>query len=374
MYLKELRINNFRNCREAVLDFSPNVNCFIGLNGAGKTNLLDAIYYLSFCKSYFGGVENQNILHEENFFSILGNYRREEDLSETCHCILERGKLKQFKLNKKEYSRLSDHIGRYPLVMVSPYDRDLINDGSEQRRRYIDSVISQFDRMYLGDLIAYNKALAQRNALLKRFVGEGYFDRNMLEIWDMRMEEPAVRIFHRRKDFSQNFSPVFQKYYEIISGGKERVDIIYESQLENISFLDLMRQNIEKDRALRYSSSGIHKDDLSFKIDGCPVKYYASQGQQKSFVVAIKLAQFDYIRDKTFVKPILLLDDLFDKLDEERATQLIRLAGGDYFGQVFISDTQYDRIQKLFEDYNSDHRIFEVANGVIRSNQLGEKE
>lgn len=363
--MSELRVNNFRNCREAVLTFSPNINCFIGLNGAGKTNLLDAIYYLSFCKSYFGSVENQNILHGEEFFSILGNYRREEELSETCHCVLERGKAKQFKLNKKEYGRLSEHIGRYPLVMVSPYDRDLINDGSEQRRRYVDSVISQFDKLYLSDLITYNKALAQRNALLKRFSEGGYFDRNMLEIWDARMEEPAVRIFHRRKDFAESFIPVFQRYYEMISGAKERVEISYESQLENTPFPELMRRSEEKDRALRYSSAGIHKDDLGFKIDGFPVKYFGSQGQQKSFVVAIKLAQFDYIRDKTGVKPILLLDDVFDKLDDERVHQLIGLAGSDYFGQVFISDTQYERIRRLFEAYRPDYRIFEVVEGAI---------
>lgn len=366
MYLKELRVNNFRNCRESVLGFSPNINCFIGRNGAGKTNLLDAIYYLSFCKSYFGNIETQNILHEERFFSIMGIYQRDEEQTETCHCVLERGKAKQFKLNKKEYGRLADHIGRYPLVMVSPYDRDLINEGSEQRRRYIDSVISQFDKMYLNDLLTYNKALAQRNALLKRFAEGGYFDRNMLEIWDAQMADPAQRIYHRRKDFAESFCPVFQKYYDMISNSAEKVAIVYESRLEQTSFSDLMQQNLEKDKILRYTSGGIHRDELIFHIGDYPVKHFGSQGQQKSFVVAIKLAQFDYIFEKTGIKPILLLDDVFDKLDDERVGQLIRLAGSDYFGQVFISDTQHERIRQLFKDYKPDYRIFEVTEGQAK--------
>ena len=348
MFLKELKIANFRNCKEVELLFSPNINCFIGKNGAGKTNLLDAVYYLSFCKSYFGNLEQQNITHNENFFSILGTYQR-NDNAETCQCVLERGKAKQFKLNKKEYDRLADHIGRYPLVMVSPYDIDLINAGSDERRRYVDSVVSQFNRTYLDDLITYNKALTQRNALLKQFSETGYFDRNMLEIWDMRMEMPAHRIFEIRKAFAESFTPVFQKHYSLISNEAETVEIEYESTLSETPFLEVMRQAQEKDRVLRFSSAGIHKDNLTFKINGFPVKYFGSQGQQKSFLVAMKLAQFDYIREKTGVKPILLLDDVFDKLDDERVKQLVQLAGSDYFGQVFITDTQQARIKQIFK-------------------------
>jgi DNA replication and repair protein RecF len=365
MYLKELKIANFRNCKEIELCFSPNINCFIGKNGAGKTNLLDAVYYLSFCKSYFGNLEQQNITHECDFFSILGTYQHNEN-TETCHCVLEKGKAKQFKLNKKEYDRLADHIGRYPLVMVSPYDTDLINAGSDERRRYVDSVVSQFNRNYLNDLITYNKALIQRNALLKQFAETGYFDRNTLEIWDMRMELPAHRIFEIRKTFAESFTPVFQKYYSMISNAAETVEIEYESTLDTMPFLELMRQSLEKDRILRYSTAGIHKDNLTFKINGFPVKYFGSQGQQKSFLVAMKLAQFDYIREKTGVKPILLLDDVFDKLDDDRVKQLVQLTGGDYFGQVFITDTQQARIEQIFKEHSIDHRIFIMENGGMK--------
>ena len=364
MYLKELKIANFRNCKEVEILFSPNINCFIGKNGAGKTNLLDAVYYLSFCKSYFGNLEQQNITHQEKFFSILGVYQRNET-TETCQCVLERGKTKQFKLNKKEYDRLSEHIGRYPVVMVSPYDTDLINDGSDERRRYVDSVVSQFNRNYLNDLITYNKALMQRNALLKQFSESGYFNRNILEIWDMRMELPAHRIFEIRKIFAESFTPVFQKFYSMISNAAETVEIAYESTLHETPFLELMQQSQEKDRILRYTTAGIHKDNLTFKINGFPVKYFGSQGQQKSFLVAMKLAQFDYIREKTDIKPILLLDDVFDKLDDERVKQLVRLAGSDYFGQVFITDTQQARIKQIFKGHSIDHRIFYVENGGI---------
>jgi DNA replication and repair protein RecF len=364
MYLKELKIANFRNCKEIDIAFSPSINCFVGKNGAGKTNLLDAVYYLSFCKSYFGNLEQQNITHNADFFSILGAYQRGEHV-ESCHCVLERGKPKQFKLNKKEYDRLADHIGRYPLVMVSPYDTDLINAGSDERRRYVDSVVSQFNRNYLDDLITYNKALTQRNALLKQFAETGYFDRNMLEIWDMRMELPAHRIFEIRKTFAESFSPVFQKFYSMVSNAAETVEMAYESTLYETSFRELMQQSLERDRMLRYSAAGIHKDNLIFKINGFPVKYFGSQGQQKSFLVAMKLAQFDYIREKTGIKPILLLDDVFDKLDDERVKQLVQLTGSDYFGQVFITDTQQARIKQIFKGHSVDHRIFQVEDGEI---------
>jgi len=366
MYLKELKIANFRNCKEIELLFSPNINCFIGKNGAGKTNILDAVYYLSFCKSYLGNLEQQNITHEENFFSILGSYQR-YDNTETCQCILERGKPKQFKINKKEYERLSDHIGRYPVVMVSPYDTDLINAGSDERRRYVDSVVSQFNRTYLDDLITYNKALTQRNALLKQFAETGYFDNNMLEIWDIRMELPAHRIFDIRKSFAESFTPVFQKYYNLISNAAESVEIEYESSLLETPFLELMRQSLERDRILRFSTTGIHKDNLIFKINGFPVKYFGSQGQQKSFLVAMKLAQFDYINEKTGIKPILLLDDVFDKLDDDRVKQLVQLTGSDYFGQVFITDTQQARIKQIFKGHNIDRRIFNIEDGKIKN-------
>ncbi|MDD4848832.1 MAG: DNA replication and repair protein RecF [Bacteroidales bacterium] len=366
MYLNELKISDFRNIHEADLTFSPGINCFIGNNGAGKTNLLDAVYYLSFCKSYFNFVENQNIMHDAPFFAIHGKYQFDEQTLDLCQCILERGKPKIFKLNKKEYDRLADHIGRYPLVMVSPYDRDLINNGSDVRRRYIDSVISQFDRMYLDDLIVYNKALAQRNALLRRFFETGFFDHSQLEVWNLRMEMPAMRIHNRRKNFIEEFRPVFQNYYQQISESSETVNILYDSKLNTDSFLSLQEKALEKDRMVKYSTAGIHKDDFDFLIENFPIKNFGSQGQQKSFLVSIKLAQFEYIKEKMGnIKPILLLDDIFDKLDQKRVNQLIQLAGSNYFGQVFISDTQQDRIDQIFKDSHVDRKIFKVEKGTV---------
>lgn len=366
MYLKELKIAGFRNIETAEMVFSSGINCFIGDNGAGKTNLLDAVYYLSFCKSYFNFIENQNIKHDAPFFAIHGKYQFDDQTLDLCQCVLERGKSKIFKLNKKEYERLADHIGRYPLVMVSPYDRDLINNGSDVRRRYMDSVISQFNKIYLNDLIVYNKALAQRNALLRVFFDTGFFDREQLEIWNLRMEAPALRIFNQRQNFIDEFRPIFQSYYQKISESNELVDILYDSQLSSESFLILQEKALEKDRILKYSTAGIHKDDFVFKIGGFPVKNFGSQGQQKSFLVSIKLAQFEYIKEKMGgIKPILLLDDIFDKLDNKRVNQLIQLAGSNYFGQVFVSDTQQERIQQIFKGNPIGQRIFNVEKGVV---------
>lgn len=366
MYIKELKISGFRNLKEVEISLSSGINCFIGNNGAGKTNLLDAIYYLSFCKSYFNAIDTQNITHNAPFFAIHGKYQFDEQTSDLCQCIFERGKTKHFKLNTKEYDRLADHIGRYPLVMVSPYDRDLINNGSEVRRRYIDSVISQFNRIYLDDLIVYNKALAQRNSLLRHFCDSGFFDNAQLEIWNQHMEAPAVRIHQQRKEFIEAFNPVFQSYYQQISNSNETVNINYESQLNTTSFLKLQEQSLHKDRILKYTTAGIHKDDFNFKISKYPIKNFGSQGQQKSFLVAIKLAQFEYIKNKMGgVKPILLLDDIFDKLDDSRVNQIIKLAGSNFLGQVFISDTQQDRIEQIFKDSHLEKNIFLVENGTV---------
>lgn len=370
MYLQKLKLVNFKNYKQAELKFSEKINCFVGNNAAGKTNILDAIYYLSFCKSYFNSLDNQNIMHYSDFFNIIGNYRNQEDADDSISCLQKRNARKVFKLNKKEYERLADHIGRIPLVMISPYDRDLINEGSEVRRKYIDGVISQFDHFYLNNLIDYNKTLAQRNVLLKYFAEQRSFDIVSLQIWDEKLVKFGFDLFEKRKIFLDEFNPLFEKYYQYLSGGKEHVEIVYDSQLKEKPFRELLVETVEKDRILRYTTVGIHKDDLAFLLDTYPVKRFGSQGQQKSFVIAIKLAQFEYTRIKKEFKPILLFDDIFDKLDDERVQQIVKLVSENNFGQVFITDTQRQRIEGIFTGMQISHKIFSVRNGVVAEKQI----
>ena len=366
MYLQKLTLNNFKNYEAAEMLFSEKINCFIGANGAGKTNVLDAVYYLSFCKSYFNAADQQNIKHDSQFFSIHGLYQRTGKTPDLVGCVQKRATKKSFKVNKKEVDRLADHIGMIPLVMISPYDRDLINDGSELRRRFIDGVIAQFDPVYLDALLIYNKALQQRNALLKQFAEQQRFEADLLQLWDAQMVAPATLIHEKRNAFLAQFKPIFQKYYETVSGGSETVEIQYESALSHESLLQLLAKSLPRDKATRYTNVGIHKDDLHFIIDGYPLKKFGSQGQQKSFVIAVRLAQFDFTFDRLGYKPILLLDDIFDKLDDQRVAKLVQLVGNDRFGQVFITDTQRQRIELLFEGSQIDHKIFVVDAGTVR--------
>ena len=366
MYLHELKLTNFKNCESAELRLSPNVNCFVGLNGAGKTNILDAIYYLSFCKSFFVATDKQNIRHEQEFFAIHGVYRHDEKDDDQVSCVQKRDAKKSFRFNKKEYDRLAAHIGKFPLVMISPYDADLINGGSELRRKFIDGVISQFDPLYLNALLKYNRALQQRNTQLKQFAETRTFDRELLRLWEDQMAQHADDIHQKRQQFLADFLPFFQHYYEIVSGGTEKVNVIYESRLDEKPLGDLFEESLMHDRYSGYTNVGIHKDDLEFALDGHPLKKFGSQGQQKSFVVSIRLAQFDFNFQRIGYKPILLLDDIFDKLDDQRVMKLVRLVGDDHFGQVFITDTQQGRVEKLFENTNIDHKIFEVEKGHVR--------
>lgn len=363
MYLHKLKLNNFKNYPATELQFSEKINCFIGDNGAGKTNILDAIYYLSFCKSYFNPIDSQNIRHGEDFFAVHGNYFRNAEKKDNISCIQKKNTRKHFKRNKKEYERLADHIGLLPLVMISPYDRDLINEGSEARRKYIDGVISQFDHLYLDNLLKYNKALNQRNILLKRFAEANYFDHSSLEIWNEQLIKYGYNIYERRKNFLDDFIRIFQHYFGFISGGKEKVSIEYNSQLHEENLENLLGASLDKDRILKYTTTGVHKDDLDFRIEDYPVKKFGSQGQQKSFVIAIKLAQFEYTKNIKGFKPILLFDDIFDKLDDQRVGMIIQLVSEDSFGQVFITDTQRKRIEKLFHEVKIDHKIYEIENG-----------
>ena len=371
MYLNRLKLNQFKNCDEADLVLSPKINCFIGNNGAGKTNILDALYYLSFCSSYFSKIDSLSVKHDTEYFAIHGWYNNNDNIEDHVSCTFKKNSKKSIKRNSEEYSRLADHIGLYPLVMVSPYDRDLINEGSESRRKYIDGVISQFDKTYLNDLINYNKALSQRNSLLKQFSDSGYWDESLIQMWDHSLIPLGNAIYNKREAFLKEFIPVFQSYFEVISDGKELVSIDYQSGLKESKFEDLLVNSREKDRSVRYTSTGVHKDDLSFLINNHPVKRFGSQGQQKSFVIALKLAQFEYTRNKMNFKPILLFDDIFDKLDDLRVQQIIHLVSDNSFGQVFITDTQQERIKLLLSKSDSEHKIFRVQAGAV-SEVIGE--
>jgi len=378
MFLQKLFLINFKNYREQELRFSPKFNCFVGNNGEGKTNLLEAIHYLSFCKSFFNLIDSQNILHDTAFFVIQGEFVI-KDKTENVYCGLKRGEKKQFKLNQKEYSRLAEHIGYIPLVVVSPMDEELITGGSEQRRKFIDRVISQFDTDYLDKLIIYNKILLHRNALLKRFAENRYFDKIELEVWDTQLIPLGNEIHNKRMQFVQNFNPYFQKYYEQISGNgadneyftnlritnNEQVSFVYDSQLNDNNFENLIRETIVKDRSIQYTSAGIHKDDLVFNINDYPLKKFGSQGQQKTYLTALKFAELEYLKKMKNTNPILLLDDIFDKLDETRVTRIMEIVGSPDFGQIFITDTHKERISDILEKQNAEFKMFEIKKGSV---------
>ncbi|MDB5008839.1 MAG: recF [Mucilaginibacter sp.] len=364
MYLQQLSIINFKNYAEAGLTFSDGVNVFTGNNGAGKTNLLDAIHYLSLCKSYFNPIDTQQIKQGADFFIITGSFNKNEQ-QEAIACSVKRNQKKQFKRNKKDYQRLADHIGLFPLVMVSPYDISIIIEGSEERRKFIDNVISQTDNSYLDELIIYNKVLGNRNALLKLIADTGRYDPNLLEVLDEQLTGSGNRIFEKRKAFMERFTEIFNKHYRFLSDNVEQVELIYESQLLQYDFTVLLKKNIERDRALERTTTGIHKDDLLFAIHGMPMKKFGSQGQQKSFLIALKLAQYSFLNLQKGFKPILLLDDIFDKLDDQRVTKLMQMISNHDFGQVFITDTNVSRVKNIFNEIGVDIKLFKVTGGEI---------
>ncbi len=359
MHLSSLSLVNFKNLDQAAYDFHPRINCFAGNNGVGKTNLLDAIHYLSLCKSFFNSIDTQNIRYEEDFFVIQGNYIRNGE-EENIYCGVKRNAKKQFRRNKKDYQKLSDHIGFIPVVMVSPGDSVLITGGSEERRRFMNSVISQYDKQYLEDMIAYNHALAQRNVLLKDFSRKRYFDRDSLDIWTEQMIVPGERIFQKRKSFIDKVLPVFRHYQQFVSLGREEVGMAYESQLEGAGFMTLLENAVERDKMLQYSSCGIHKDELVLTLGDYPIKKGGSQGQQKTYLIALKLAQLDFISKLNGFHPILLLDDIFDKLDENRVEQIIKLVSENNFGQIFITDTSRTRVEGILNKTGIGFSIFDL--------------
>lgn len=364
MQLERLSLFNFKNYLQADVEPDRAYNAFVGNNGEGKTNLLDAIHYLALCKSYFNPVDSQNIRDEEDACMVQGRFTidgREESVS----CGIRRGQKKVFRRNNNEYDRLAEHIGLIPVVMVAPTDTRLITDGSDERRRFLDGIIAQYDRAYLDNLMSYNRVLAQRNALLKQDA-KGKMDISMLELFDDQLIPLGKKIHSTRKAFIGELVPVFREYYGFIAGGKEETDIIYDSHLDEEDFRDGLERCRDRDRFAQFTTFGIHKDELEFHIASRPVKKFASQGQQKSFLVALKLAQFDFMRDVLKVKPLLLLDDIFDKLDDLRVARLMELVSDDHFGQLFITDTHPERIRQVFRSIGRDIRCFMVENGSVQ--------
>ena len=359
MFIKNLKLFNFKNHSEKSFDFSPEINCFVGNNGAGKTNILDALHYLSMAKSFLGNLDAQNILHESDFFAIEAEIQGEEKNDIIKVQLPKEGK-KIIKKNDKTYERIADHIGFLPSVMISPYDANLISDGSESRRKFLDAMISQTDSDYLFALIQYQKTLQQRNALLKYFAKNRTFDLYSLEIYNEPLTKFGTQIFEKRQRFVASILPTIQHFYTIISKGNEKVTVIYESDLNEDNFENLLTKNLEKDRQLTYTSKGIHKDDLRFEMNGNLIKKFGSQGQQKSFLIALKLAQIKRIKEITNKNPILLLDDIFDKLDDNRVSQLIELVNEQNFGQIFITDTHKERTESVVKRINEESKIFEI--------------
>ena len=359
MYLKKISLFNYKNFSEADFDFDSKINCFVGKNGIGKTNILDAIYHLSYGKSYFNPLAVQNIKHGEDFFVIDGSYEK-NDRSEQLICSMKKGQKKILKRNGKPYEKFSEHLGFIPLVIISPADTDLIVEGSETRRKFIDSVISQLDQNYLQQLIQYQKVVSQRNALLKYFAINQVFETDTLSIYNEQLDALGQAIFEKRKGFIAEFVPIFNKHHQAITGSAETVQLLYESSLHEKRLLPLLDENINKDRALQYTSVGTHKDDLSFEIDQYPIKKFGSQGQQKSFLIALKLAQFEFVKKQSGQNPILLFDDIFDKLDESRVEKIVEMVNNEDFGQLFISDTHPERTEAIVKSTHQTYKIFNL--------------
>jgi DNA replication and repair protein RecF len=369
MYLKRLTLLNFKNYESVNAELSPAINCFVGDNGSGKTNFLEAVYYLSLCKSCFNIPDLQNVKIGEQYFMIDGDFKlRDED--EKIICAVQDGRKKKFSRNKKEYSRLSDHIGLIPVVLSTPSDTQLVYAASDERRRFLNSLISQHDRAYLQNVIDYNKALDQRNKLLKSFAQSNTWDELSIEVWDENLAKYGAKIFESRRELIDNLIPVFQKYYSFISGNHEEVSLVYKSDLEEGDLRDLLKTNRQADRIAQRTTVGIHRDDLVFLIGDRNIKKTGSQGQQKTYLVALKFGQFDLIKEITDKKPLLLLDDVFDKLDAGRVERIISLVAEENFGQIFITDANKVRVDKVLDKVSSDYKIFKVKAGEL---ELDEK-
>ena len=359
MHLKNLSLINYKNIAEANYSFDTKINCFTGRNGVGKTNVLDAIYHLAYGRSYFNPLAVQNIKHGEDFFVIEGTFEK-NGRSEQVVCSLKKGLKKVLKRNGKPYDKFSEHVGFIPLVIISPSDNDLIVEGSETRRKFLDTVISQLDPAYLQELINYQKVVAQRNALLKYFALNHAFDRDTLYIYNEQLSAMGHAIFEKRKQFLDDFVPIFNKHHQAITGSADEVALVYDSQLHHKTLTELFDENLQRDRVLQYTSVGIHKDDLLFEIQGHPIKKFGSQGQQKSYLIALKLAQFEFIKKQGGVLPLLLFDDVFDKLDEFRVQKIVQMIDDKVFGQIFISDTHPERTEAIVKETHQSYTIFNM--------------
>ena len=369
MYLKRISILNYKNLEQVELQFSPKLNCLWGLNGMGKTNLLDAIHYLSFCKSAGNPIDSQNVRHGADFFVIQGWYEDVDGAPEEVLCSLKRGQRKHVKRSGKEYTRLSDHIGLLPLVMVAPADLDLISGGGEERRRLMDTVIAQQDKVYLEALIRYSKALTQRNALLKQ---EGAIDEGLMDVWEAMMAQTGEVIYRRRQAFVRQFVPIFQALYTLIAPDGEEVGLTYETHAsDSTSLLEVIRASRERDRIVGHSLRGVHRDDLQMLLGGYPIRREGSQGQNKTYVIALRLAQYDFLRRTGRTAPLLLLDDVFDRLDASRVEAVVRLVASDRFGQIFISDTGRERLAPILRAVGGPRRTFAVCQGTAREESAG---
>lgn len=362
MILKRLSILHYKNIRQAEIVFSPKMNCFFGNNGMGKTNLLDALHYLSFCKSLLNTPDSQIIHNGEEMCVLQGEYDY-EGRSEEIFCAFRPRHRKQFKRNKKEYDKLSDHIGLLPLVVVSPADSELIQGGSDERRRFLDLILSQHDKEYLHALIQYNKALAQRNVLLK---ADEAREASLYEVLEMQMELYGRVVYRKREAFVEEFIPVFDRFYRTICRSAEQVGLEYISQLRGETDLaSKLERTRERDHILGYTSSGVHKDDLDMKLDANLIRRVGSQGQNKTYLIALKLAQFDFLARKGDTLPLLLLDDIFDKLDASRVEQIIKLVSDPCFGQIFITDTNRKYLDEILKSVGNDYRLFRVEQGAV---------
>lgn len=360
MKLKSLSLTQYKNISSDSFEFDDRINCFIGNNGVGKSNILDAIYHLCFAKGYFNPTAVQNIQFNTDFFLLDGIFEK-NNLEEKVVCSLKKGQKKTLKRNGKVYDKISDHIGLLPLVIISPSDRDLITEGSSIRRKFMDGVIGQTDSSYLNNLLDYTKIVSQRNALLKYFAANQTFDSDTLEIYDQKMIALGNPIHEKRKQFLASFTPVFEKHYQSISKSEEKVTLTYESKLLDSSFESLLKDNLHKDRLSQFSTVGIHKEDLFFSISDQPIKRFGSQGQQKSFLIALKLAQFDFIKKLAGVPPIVLLDDVFDKLDQNRVGLIMQLVEENHFGQLFLSDTHEQRTLDALQTTQLSYKIFNLT-------------
>jgi len=369
MHLEKLNLLNFKNYEDASFSFGSQINCFVGENGSGKTNLLDAIYYLCISKSAFASNDAQSIRHGSDFFLVDGFFHVESTApGETkvyqITCALQKGQRKVILSDKKPYEKLTEHIGRFPVVLIAPDDTDLVREGSEERRRFFDTVLSQIDPDYLVHLMQYNNLLKQRNSMLKLFADQHYSDDDLLDTYDAPLLELAQQLYQRRREFIDLFQPVFQKHYTYLSESREMVDLVYESELTEPGFRRDFRRSRTRDYQLQRTTKGAHKDDFLFEINGFPLKKFGSQGQQKSFVIALKLAQFEIIAHYKQFRPILLLDDIFDKLDDRRIAKLTQMIADDIFGQLFVTDARPERTELFFSRLSAEVKIFRMEKEV----------